>query len=75
MEYFEKIENNTYEDLYWNIPERKQGVINVIGGNGQSFRTEVKVAEYLSNNYPIEMVNTVLPETLKSKLPPTKETA
>ena len=70
MEYFEKIENNTYEDLYWNIPERKQGTVNVIGGNGQSFRTEVKVAEYLSSNYPIEMVNTVLPETLKSKLPP-----
>lgn len=70
MDYFEKIENNPYEDLYWNIPEKKQGAVNVIGGNGQSFRTEVKVAEYLTGNYPVEIVNTVLPETLKNKLPP-----
>ena len=70
MDYFEKIENNPHEDLYWNIPEKKQGAVNVIGGNGQSFRTEVKVAEYLTGNYPVEIVNTVLPETLKNKLPP-----
>ena len=70
MDYFEKIENNLYEDLYWNIPEQKQGAVNVIGGNGQSFRIEVKVAEYLAGNYPVETVNTVLPETLKNKLPP-----
>ena len=69
MDYFEKVENNPYEDLYWNIPEKKQGVVNVIGGNEQNFRTEVKVAEYLTGNYPVEMVNTVLPETLKGKLP------
>ena len=70
MDYFEKIENNPYEDLYWNIPEKKQGAVNVIGGNGQSFRTEVKVAEYLAGSYPVETVNTVLPEALKNKLPP-----
>lgn len=70
MDYFEKIEKNFYEDLYWNIPEKKQGAVNVIGGNAQSFRTEVKVAEYLVGNYPIEIVNAVLPETLRSKLPP-----
>ena len=70
MDYFEKIENNLYEDLYWNIPEQKWGTVNVIGGSGQSFRTEVKVAEYLAGNYPVETVNTVLPETLKNKLPP-----
>lgn len=70
MDYFEKLENNPYEDLYWNIPEKKQGAVNVVGGNGQSFRTEVKVAEYLAGNYPVETVNTVLPEALKNKLPP-----
>ncbi|MBR0468051.1 hypothetical protein IJJ53_04125 [Candidatus Saccharibacteria bacterium] len=70
MDYFEKIESSPYEDLYWNIPEKKQGAVNVIGGNGQSFRTEVKVAEYLAGNYPVETVNTVLPEVLKNKLPP-----
>ena len=29
MDYFEKIGNNPYEDLYWNIPEKKQGAVNV----------------------------------------------
>ena len=70
MDYFEKIENNPYEDLYWNIPEKKQGAVNVIGGNGRNFRIDVKVAEYLAGNYPVETVNTVLPEALKNKLPP-----
>ncbi len=70
MDYFEKLEKNPYEDLYWNLPEQKGGVVNVIGGNAQSFRTEVKVAEYIVKNYPIAAVNTVLPESLKNKLPP-----
>ncbi len=70
MEYFEKIEKNPYEDMYWNLPEQKQGTVNIIGGNAQNFRTEVKTAEYLANNYPVEMVRVVLPEVLKPKLPP-----
>lgn len=69
MDYFEKLEKNPYEDLKWNVPERKQGVVNVIGGNTQNFRTEVKVAEYLGAEYPVETVNVVMPEALKSKLP------
>lgn len=69
MDYFEKLEKNPYEDLKWNIPERKQGTVNIIGGNGQSFRAEVKLAEYLSNSYPLETVNLILPDTLKGKLP------
>lgn len=70
MEYFEKVEESLAEDLLWNVPERKQGVLNVIGGNGQNFRTPVKVAEYLAEKYPVETVNVVLPETLRGKLPP-----
>lgn len=70
MEYFEKLEKNPVEDLLWNVPERKQGVVNVVGGNGQNFRTPVKVAEYLAGKYPVETVNVVLPETLRGKLPP-----
>ena len=73
MNYFEKLEQNPYEDLKWNIPERKQGRVNVIGGNGQSFRTPVKVAEFLSAHYPIETVNLVLPDALQGKLPPVPE--
>lgn len=70
MNYFEKIEKNPYEVLYWNMPEQKRGVVNVIGGNAQSFRTEVRVAEYLAGNYPVQAVNIILPDVLKSKLPP-----
>ena len=69
MDYFEKIEKKPSEDLSWNIPERKQGAINIIGGNSQNFRTEVKIAEFLATKYPIETVNVVLPETLSDKLP------
>ena len=69
MDYFEKIEKNPYEDLKWNIPERKQGIVNVIGGNGQRFRDEVKVAEFLGANYPLQEVKVVVPEALRGKLP------
>ena len=69
MEYFDKIEKNCYEDLRWNVPERKQGIVNIVGGNSQRFREEVKVAEYLSSAYPLETVRLVLPESLRGKLP------
>lgn len=70
MEYFEKLEKNPYEDLYWNLPETKQGTVNIIGGNAQSFRTEIKVAEFLDKKNFIETINIVLPESLEGKLPP-----
>lgn len=70
MDYFEKLEKNPYEDLRWNIPERKQGTVNIVGGNLNHFRTEVNTAEYLNANYPVEKVNLVLPDSLKNKLPP-----
>lgn len=70
MDYFEKIDKNPYEDLKWNIPDRKQGTVNVIGGNAQNFRTEVKIAEFLGAEYPVDVVKVVMPESLKSKLPP-----
>lgn len=69
MDYFEKLEKNPYADLTWNIPEQKQGVINVIGGNGQSFRTEVKIAEFLTESFPLREVRVVVPDALKGKLP------
>ena len=69
MDYLEKLEKNPYEDLKWNIPERKQGIVNVIGGNGQRFRDEVKVAEFLGANYPLQEVKVVVPEALRGKLP------
>ena len=69
MDYFEKLDKNPYEDLKWNIPERKQGIVNVIGGNKGNFRTEVKVAEFLMGTYPLQEVRLVMPESLKGKLP------
>lgn len=70
MDYFEKIEKKPEEELTWNIPEKKQGTVNIVGGNSQSFRTEIKVTEFLNEKYPIEKLNVVLPDTLKNQLPP-----
>lgn len=69
MDYFEKIETKPSEDLAWNIPERKQGSVNIIGGNAQNFKTPVRVAEFLGEKYPVETVNVVLPDALSGKLP------
>lgn len=69
MEYFEKLDA-PQTDLSWNIPEQKQGTVNIIGGNSQNFRTEIKIAEFLDSSYPIQALNVVLPDALKTKLPP-----
>lgn len=70
MDYFEKVEKKPKNELTWNIPEKKQGTVNIIGGNGQAFKTEIKVSEFLGTNYPIENLNVVLPDALKNSLPP-----
>ena len=70
MDYFHKTDKNEHEELLWNIPEQKQGTVNIIGGNSQNFRTPTKVAEFLSSTYPIKTTNLVLPDALKTKLPP-----
>lgn len=69
MEYFTKLKDNHFEDLNWNLPERKQGSINIIGGNAKSFRTEIKIAEYLDKNSPVKDINVVLPDKLVGELP------
>lgn len=69
MEYFEKVEKKPEEDLSWNIPEKKFGTVNVFGGNAQNFRVEMKVAEFLGEKYPIENLNLVLPDALRTQLP------
>ena len=69
MDFFEKVETAPKEDLSWNIPEQKQGKVNIIGGSLQNFRTEIKTAEFLNEKYPLEEVRLVLPEKLKTKLP------
>ena len=69
MDYFMRVEKGNHEDLTWNIPEQKQGIVNIIGGNSQNFRTEVRTAEFMTANYPIKEVRLVLPGALKNSLP------
>lgn len=69
MDYLHKFNDNPYEDLYWNIPEQTKKTVNVIGGNAKNFHVPARVSEYFSNSYPVD-VKTVLPDALKSKLPP-----
>ena len=70
MDYLHKIEKPEHEEMLWNIPEQKQDTINIIGGNSQNFRTPMKIAEFLNNTYPVKNANLVLPDALKTKLPP-----
>ena len=70
MDYFEKLDKKPTSDLDWNIPEKKQGIVNIIGGCQQNFRTEIQTAEFLNKNYPLEDTRVVLPDVLKNKLPP-----
>lgn len=63
-----------FPDLAWNIPEQKTGTVNIIGGNEQSFSATIKTAEFITNKFPISRVNIVLPDALKSKLPPLPNT-
>lgn len=69
MDYLHKIEENIFQNILWNIPEQKQGKVNIIGGNAQSFRASIKTAEYLVAHYPVSEVNLVMPDALKTKLP------
>ena len=68
--YFEKIDQVPKEEILWNVPEQKQGTVAVIGGNSQNFRTSIKVAEYLTANFPLREVGLVLPDVLEKSLPP-----
>lgn len=70
MDYFKKIESKPKDDLAWNIPEKRQGTVNIIGGNSQNFKMEIKIAEFIGEKYPIEKVNLVLPDALQKQLPP-----
>ena len=70
MDYLHKTDKPEHKELLWNIPEQKQNTVNIIGGNSQNFRTPMKIAEFLSNTYPVKNANLVLPDALKTKLPP-----
>lgn len=60
------------DDILWNIPEQKTGNLTIVGGNSQNFASIIKISEFLSK-LPLKEVRTVLPNALKSKLPPLPE--
>lgn len=70
MDFFEKIDTKPTGDFEWNVPEQKLGHVAVVGGSKQNFRTEIKVSEFLSKQYPIKIVQVVLPDALEKSLPP-----
>ena len=70
LSYWQKTKQPLFADLVWNLPERKSGRVAVLGGNSQSFSTPVRISEYLARQFPIQTVATLLPDALRSKLPP-----
>lgn len=70
MDYYTKLNKNPYEDLSWNIPEQKQGILYIYGGNSQSFNTEIRVAEKAAKDYPLKEIKNIFPASLQKNLPP-----
>lgn len=69
LDYWQKLDEAIDPNIFWNVPEQKTGVIQIIGGNANSFSTEIKQAEYL-NALPLKEVRLLLPDALRSKVPP-----
>ncbi|MDO4753060.1 MAG: hypothetical protein Q4A36_02420 [Candidatus Saccharibacteria bacterium] len=70
MDFLEKINENPFKDLYWNVPdEQKKGELAIIGGNEKNFRTSIKVSEFVTANFPLKEIRTALPDRLRNKLP------
>lgn len=65
LDYWQKQEKPLFPDLIWNIPEQKMDIISVVGGSKQSFSSAVRTSEYLSSNFPIKTVKTILPDSLR----------
>ncbi len=70
FDYWQKQVKPLYPDLTWNIPEQKTGRVSIIGGNSQNFATIIRTSEFLSHNFPLQKVTTVLPDALRHQLPP-----
>lgn len=69
LDYWTKIDEAIDADIFWNIPEQKTGIMQVVGGNSNNFATEIKQTEFL-NSLPIREVRLLLPDALQSKVPP-----
>ena len=67
--YWQKQEKPLYSDLLWNLPEQKSDKVSIVGGNSQNFSTTVRISEFISK-FNLKSIVTILPDSLKSKLPP-----
>ena len=67
--YWKKQTKPLFEELDWNIPEQKTSHVTVVGGNSQNFANVVKISEFLSTNFPIKTVETILPDALRKNFP------
>lgn len=68
-DYWQKILEPNFDDIFWNIPEQKTGKIQIIGGNSQNFAYESRIAEFISS-LNIKQMRLLLPDALSKKLPP-----
>ena len=59
-----------FPDILWNIPEQKSGNLLIIGGNSQNFANIARTATFATTNLNFKSVQTLLPDALKSKIPP-----
>lgn len=70
LSYWQKQVKPLFPDLAWNIPEQKTGRLSIVGGNSQNFSTVIRISEFISQTFPLKSVATILPDTLRGKLPP-----
>ncbi|MDO4967660.1 MAG: hypothetical protein Q4E70_02760 [Candidatus Saccharibacteria bacterium] len=69
LDYLTKTDKAIDENIFWNVPEQKSGILQVVGGNANSFSFEIKQAEFL-NSLNLKEVRLLLPDTLRTKIPP-----
>ena len=69
LDYWIKAEAPIDKNIFWNVPEQKTGSLQIIGGNSNNFSTEIRQAEFL-NTLPIRDVRLLLPDILRTKIPP-----
>lgn len=68
--YWRKQNQPLFEDLLWNIPEQKTGHLKIIGGNSQNFHSTIRIAEFISQTFPLREVSILMPDSLRGQLPP-----
>lgn len=68
LDYWQKSDQALSEDIFWNIPEQKTGIIQIIGGNSNSFSNEIRQAEFL-NSLNLKEIRLLLPDALRTKIP------